>query len=305
MMMMMCIRRILWGWLVLGLCSGELSAQTTVDTLENALRDVKRVREQSEKATQEAFLTRLTGAATSGQAARALMKEVGMDLPDPEFPPDLPRTDTTLEQRREHQQKVAEAEARVGHIDRCLQAHFQLMRFGYQFATMQAGAVGNPEWESWIKSTASNYGTIRAFDLAGQEIGSSKVIRYFQVKELAGKPEAGWSLRQIPQLYREFILTPLREDKNPQLGQAWDQYIAMRSQEMRDADRWRDEEEPWLQFQKQADLFRIAPSDIKLTEIVNLIRRNPQHPRFEQMHGQATELLKVLRERRTTTAGGG
>ena len=107
----------------------------------------------------------------------------------------------------------------------------------------------------------------------------------------------GWSVRDLPKLYRTNVLDPLRTSPTAATLAAWDAYIAMANADERDTDKWNQVVYPPLQFDRACDDYAIAPNTEKLEELVNLIKANPTCPSADDWISRVGKLLDDYRVR--------
>jgi hypothetical protein len=109
------------------------------------------------------------------------------------------------------------------------------------------------------------------------------------------KDPGGWSVKDLPKLYRTNVLEPLRASPTTATLAAWDAYIAMANADEKDNDQWNQVDYPPLQFDRACDDYAIAPDTEKLEGLVNLIKANPTNPHADEWITRVHQLLTDYR----------
>jgi hypothetical protein len=99
-------------------------------------------------------------------------------------------------------------------------------------------------------------------------------------------------VRDIPKLFKENILDPLRATPSQATLDAWDVYIAMENADEPDNDKWTSTEFPPLQFERSCDDFAVTPGTDKLENLVQIIHANPTHPQADDWIKRTKQLLE-------------
>ena len=132
-------------------------------------------------------------------------------------------------------------------------------------------------------------------DVKNKSLHDSLITKFNNFSGFNGKDQGGWSVKQIPALYRASVLEPLRVKPNAETLAAWDSVIAMASIDESDNDHWNNEVAPGLQFDRASDAYAIAPSTEGLLMLVNYIKQYPAHPRIEDWITRVQGFVKTYR----------
>jgi hypothetical protein len=110
-----------------------------------------------------------------------------------------------------------------------------------------------------------------------------------------GKDPGGWSVKDLPKLYRANVLEPLRASPTPATLAAWDAYIAMANTDEPDNDKWNQVDYPPLEFDRACDDYAVTPSTEKLEGLVNLIKANPTNPQADDWISRVHKMMDDYR----------
>jgi hypothetical protein len=124
----------------------------------------------------------------------------------------------------------------------------------------------------------------------------SAISKFLNFRSWADKDQGGWAVRDVPALYRTFVLDPLRAKPSQETLAAWDIYIAMKNADQPDDDKWNSIDYPPLAFDRACDDYAITPNMDKLNAAVEILRSNPTHPKLEDMVAHAHQLVDDYRK---------
>jgi hypothetical protein len=134
----------------------------------------------------------------------------------------------------------------------------------------------------------------------------SVIGAYLNFDDWGDKEQGKWSVSDLPKFFRSQVLEPLRTPPTAATLPVWDTYIAMKSIDEPDQDKWTGVEYPALLFEKDSDDFASAPSTEKLQTLVELIKANAKHPKVDDWIAQVHDMMKSYRSQigATAVAGG-
>jgi hypothetical protein len=262
-------------FLVAGLAFFAMSrvmAQTSLDVIIQDLKEVKQQHDQAASQAMTTFLTTLDTASQSGSEALDLYKRAGGNLPD-----------LTPVRKHYEYETVSEKEAREA-IDAqnyaaaaiVVQVHCGLMRYAALLSLKPAPPGTQDQWLVWLKTIAQVYpqlsGSRALKDVAMRD---SVISNYLNFHGWGGSDQGGWAVHDIPRLYRDLVLEPLRHPPGPGTLDAWDTYTNMLQGDEPDHDRWTNSDEPPIDFDRGSDDFAIEPTLDKLAALDAIIKANP------------------------------
>ena len=125
----------------------------------------------------------------------------------------------------------------------------------------------------------------------------SIISKFLAFNLWADKEQGGWSVREIPKLYRANVLEPLRATPTADTLAAWDVFIAMANADEPDNDKWNQVVYPPLLFDRSCDDYAVTPSTDKLETLVNLIKANPTYPKVDDWITHVHQLMDDYRAR--------
>jgi len=125
----------------------------------------------------------------------------------------------------------------------------------------------------------------------------SVITSYFNFFSWGDKEQAGWTVNDLPKLYRTEVLDPLRATPTAETLTAWDTYISLRNSSEPDAKKWNVVIYPGLMFDRGTDDYAVDPSMEKLQVLVELIKANPACPTVKDMISKTHDLVKDYRKR--------
>jgi hypothetical protein len=133
-------------------------------------------------------------------------------------------------------------------------------------------------------------------------MSGSPISTYLGFLAWADSKEGKWTVADLPKLYKEQVLDPLRVSPSAATLAAWDSYIAMMNADQPDADKWAQLDYPGFEFERDSDDFAIKPSADKLETMVNLIKANPKHPNFADWSTRVHDMIKSFRDQQQQQA---
>jgi len=128
-------------------------------------------------------------------------------------------------------------------------------------------------------------------DLKGKAMHDSVISKFLAFQNWGNSEQGGWSLRDLPKLYRTNVLDPLRTKPTAATLVAWDAYIGMANADEKDDDKWNQVTYPPLQFDRACDDYAISPNMEKLESLVNLIKANPTYPQVDDWISRVHQLI--------------
>lgn len=126
-------------------------------------------------------------------------------------------------------------------------------------------------------------------------MNDSIISKYLGFQSWDSKEQGQWAVKDIPKLYRDDVLDPLRATPTADTLAAWDTYIALRQADVHDQDKWAKNEYPALQFERDSDDFAILPSTEKLEILVNIIKANPTHSKADDWLSRVKTMMEGYR----------
>jgi hypothetical protein len=316
-----------WVWFagLAFLCPGGfVRAQTSLDALEEALKEAKQQHQDVTSQVSTNFFTQVGAAMASSDAAVALYQQAGGPLPDP-----VPVvTEHENETETEREERKAFDQANIARLGEALQLHCGLMHFAALFVVQPDQKGLQDDWVAWLKSAAAIYPQLRVAaapvdpnpvephkrkrdrddkpaltrpppfnpsDLKGKAMRDSIIGKFLAFPNWADKEQGGWSVQDLPRLYRANVLEPLRASPTAATLTAWDAYIALANADEPDDVRWNQVDYPPLQFDRACDDYSVTPSTEKLEGLVDLIKANPTAPQADEWITRVHALLDSYR----------
>jgi hypothetical protein len=221
-----------------------------------------------------------------------LYQKVGGSLPDPTEVKTLYEHETPTEKAA----RLAQDQANLSTFGGVIQLQCGLMRIAVEEVTKPSPPGVQSEWVAWLKQAAAVYPQLTGNEaVKSMQLHDSPIAAFFNFHGWAGKDQAHWSVRGIPQYFHDSVLEPMRHPPTPEVLPVWDAYIAMMSADEPDQDKWTNVELPDLQFQRAGDDFTSAPDSEKLEAMVGLIKAHPNHPKLEQWITQMRTMIESYR----------
>ena len=306
-------------------------AQSSLDMLQRDLDQMKQEHQEASSKNFDYFLRSLETAQSDPQSAEKLYYQAG-GAPPPK---------AAVMTKYEHETPTEEAARRnldqavTANFDGALQLHCALMRFAALFVAKPDTSGLQDGWIAWLKSVGPSYPQVggivvdprisaenkgdgdghsrRPHVPPGAKVDASGGIKALAVRDSpigsylgfhgwGDKAQGGWRLADLPGLYRQEILEPLRKSPSAATLAAWDVYIAMMNADQPDEDRWADIDYPAFQFDKGCDDFAGAPNTDKLEALMGIIKAHPEHPRVDEWFGRVHDLLQAYRAQRAAAS---
>ncbi len=324
------MRRRVLGWIAWGAFlfhGGFAVAQSSLDVLEQELNDAKQQHQQAADQVLSTFFTEVDKAMASPDAAVALYQQAGGALPERNRAPVV--TEHAQETSTEKAARLALDQANLARLGPVLQLHCGLMHYAALLVVKPDQKGLQNDWVAWLKAAAKVYpqlaeqsddsnqkpehkrkkdmgdaahgGTppppLSSAEMKGKNLRESIISRFLAFKGWNDKEQGGWSVQELPRLYRANVLDPLRTSPTEATLAAWDVYIAMKNADEKDNERWNQVVYPGFQFDRGSDDFAVAPSTEKLEGLVNLIKANPTHPQVEDWIARVRQMMQDYRAR--------
>lgn len=322
------MKRIGSGWvavaLFLALAGHAALAQSSIDALEQELKEVQQQQQDTSAQNLAAFFQQVDAAMASPDAAVTLYQAAGGTLPDP-----TPvTTQHESESASEKEARLAQDQANATAVGAVLQVHCGLLHYAALFITSPQQKGLQDDFNAWLQRVAPGYpqlnmpappaaapdasgggdepgrhhhrfdGPHSSFnlgDLKGRAMRDSMIAKYLGFKAWGDKEQGGWAVKDLPRLYRADILEPLRTTPNPATLTAWDTYIAMAQSDQPDTDHWTSIDAPPLQFDRACDDYAISPDVDKLEVLLQIIHANLTHPQAPDWIAREKQLLDDYR----------
>jgi hypothetical protein len=315
---------ILGGFLFSGIHS---RAQNSLDILEQDLNQVKQEHQEAASQAATGFLSQLDTASGSAESALNLYEAAGGALPEPISV----NTRNDYETPDEKAIRLAQDQANLSNLGTVLQLHCGLMRFAGLFIIHPEQKNLHEDWIAWLKMAAQLYAIPKTDEAQDAKGGASRgekqkkgggrpappgnipdyrevmmknsiISAYLGFHGWGEKEQGQWKVGSLPQLYRTDILDPLRTALSTDTLAAWDVYIAMKSADESDPDKWNEVELPALQFERASDDFAMMRSTEKLAALVGILKANPTHPQLEDWIARVHQMIKDYRDQKAGKA---
>jgi len=313
------------AWIAAGvfvLQVGVVSAQSTLDALQQDLDEAKQHHEEVTAETLSNFFSQLDPAMASPDAAIALYQQAGGALPDPS--PVVKANGDEDETATEKEQRLAFDQANVTRLATALQLQCGLMHYAALFVVKPKQAGLHDDWVAWLKTAAQTYPKINAptsdrnpppdkkkndktddgtpvaetrpppfnpVDEENKALTDTLISKFLAFGAWGDKEQGGWSVHGLPGLYRANVLEPLRTKPTEATLAAWDTYIAMANADEPDNDKWNEVVYPPLQFDRACDDYLVTPSTEKLEVLVDLIKARPTNPHADDWIARVSALM--------------
>lgn len=270
-------------------------AQTPIQVLE---QDLKQAQEQHDAASSQqmvAFISALDTASQSPDAALALYQQAGGEAPDaaPISKHYVYETPTEKAAREARDQQNLTIFGSVAQI------HCGLMKNAALLVSRPNAKDVQDQWIAWLKNTAAVYPQLGGkHPLKNVGMKESLIGKFLGFHGWGASDQGAWSVQDIPSLYRQQVLEPLRNPPVPAALDAWNIYMAMIQADDADPDHFTQVTLPALTFDRTADDFAIRPTMDKLQVIDQIIKSNPTSDRLGNWITRAKQMIAVL-------AGGG
>lgn len=268
------------------------AAQSSIDEVERDLNQFKTQHDQASSQVLTNFFSQLDAASQSGGVALDLYKRAGGDMPDL-APVHKHYEYETPTEKAAREAQDAQAYASVAVV---VQIHCGLMRNAAALALQPKSQEVHDKWVAWLKTMAQVYP-----QLAGERalkrvsMRDSKISDYLNFHGWGNSEEGGWSIHDMPRLYKELVLQPLRNPPGPGTLDAWDTYEAMVQADDPDHDHYVNVTEPPLDFDRAADDFAIDPTMEKLTTLDQIIKGNQASDHLDEWVARTRQMIAVYR----------
>ena len=320
---------------------GWATAQSSVDALEAELKETQQQHDDATTQFMSGFFAQIDPAMASPDAALALFEQAGGLPPDPA--PVVTEHESETQTERETRQALDAAN--LARLEAVLQLQCGLLHFGALFVTRPDQAGLQDAFTAWLKSAAPLYAQTGVpitpgedsdapqshpkkdrdhgdgddsgrpqlkhalpydpADIKGKFLRDTMITKLLAFNGWGDKDQGLWSVRTIPQLYRQFVLEPLRASPSAATLAAWDDVIAMANADEKDTTRWNQIVYPPLQFGRACDDYTIAPSTEKIEGLIALIKVNQLHPQAGEWLQHVHDLLENYRSRHGGPKGAG
>lgn len=309
-------------------------AQSSLEMLQKDLDQIRQEHQDATTKNLQYFFTSLQTAEGAPEAADKLYVAAGGK------PPGMAKVITEHEHETpsEESARTAVDKASLSAFDGAIQLQCGLMRFGALFITQPKLANLPEEWVAWLKDAGQMYPQVAAMvadprlaappdadvnprdghgkkgrpeippgvdvsaAIRNMPLHDSPISSFLGFHGWEGKDQGNWRVADIPRLYRENVLDPLRKTPTAATLAAWDIYIAMMNADQPNADQWNDIDYPALQFEKECDDFAGTPNTEKLEALVNFIKAHPDHPKFDDWIDRVHDMIKGYHDQRTAAA---
>jgi hypothetical protein len=295
--------------------AGVALAQSSLDALEEELKEVQLQHDDATTQNLTNFFNQVDQAMVSNDAAVALWQQAGGAMP----PPTPVTTVHETESASERDARLAQDKANADQLGGILQLHCGLLHYAALFVTKPNRKGLQQDFNGWLQRAAQVYpqltsaappagdaggprrrrdaggSSFRLGDIKSATMKGSVISGYLGFKSWGDKEAGGWSVNNLPTLYKTDILDPARATPTADTLADWDIYIAMEQAEEPDADKWTSTDLPPLQFERACDDYAIRPSAEKLETLVQIIHANPTHPKADEWLQRAKDLLATLR----------
>jgi hypothetical protein len=318
------MRRFALGCLIAGagfFCGNILWAQSTLEALQQELNEAKQAHQDVTAQSLANFFAQIDPAMASPDAAVALYQQAGGALPDPS--PVI--TQNEDETATEKTARLAYDQANISRMGVVLQLQCGLMHYAALFVVKPAQTGLQDQWVDWLKTAAQTYPQTAVpqapgdpvpdphkkkgkdndpkphlfdpTDLKGKAMKDTLISKFLAFNAWADKDPGGWSVHDLPRLYRTNVLEPLRATPTTATLAAWDAYIAMANTDENDNNQWNQVDFPPLQFDRASDDYLVTPNTEKLEGLVNLIKANPTNPHADDWIARVSQFMGDYRSR--------
>jgi len=290
-------RFVVMGVVALG-ALGRAEAQTSIDVLLSDLQEAKAAHDASASQMMTTFLSTLENGAQSPTFALDLYQKAGGNLPDA-----APvKSHYVYETPTEKAQREAIDANNFASVAVVIQVHCGLMRNAGLLAMTPNAPGVQEQWMDWLKSTAAIYPQLQGRRaLKEVEMRDSVVSNYLGFSGWGDSDQGKWSVSDLPQLYHDLVLTPMRHPPTQATIDAWNTYIAMKQADEPDKEKWAQQEEPALDFDRDEDDYDLLPSMDKLAALDAIIKANPTSDHLEDWIKRMQALIDSYRRGGTPT----
>jgi len=270
------------------LAATRLLAQNSIQTLEDDLNQAKAQHDQASSALLTSFLSTLDSAALSGSLALDLYQKAGGALPD------LSPVQKHYEYETPTEKAAREAldAQNMSTVAVVVQVHCGLMKNAARIMLQPKEQDVHDQWIAWLKTTAALYPQLTG-KRALKEVAmrDSLISNYLGFHGWGNSEEGSWSVQDLPRLYHDLVLQPLRNPPGPGTLDAWDTYTAMLRADDPDPNHWSQVTEPPLDFDRTADDFAIEPTLDKLQQLDQIIKANPGSDHLDEWIDRTRKMI--------------
>jgi hypothetical protein len=263
--------------------------------LDKDLDQIKQAHEEASSENLTNILDTLDKASASAPDALALYQQAGGAMPDP----------APINTRYEHEtpdeksQRLAVDRANLGQLQGIVQLHCSMLHLAILFVAKPDVPTLHDDWLAWLKSAAQTYPQVNgATYVRDLKMRDSVIGHFIGFHGWKDKEQGDWSVKEVPKMYREQVLEPLRATPSQATLDAWDVYIAMKNADQADRDHWDQVEYPAFEFDRGCDDFAITPGTEKLQTLVALIKANPNHPQLDDWISRVHDMLQAYKKQR-------
>jgi hypothetical protein len=330
------MKRLFVGGGILLLLTLWAGAQTSLDAIQDDLRAAKLQHDSADSQTVTAFFNALNSASASPTAALALYQQAGGALPN--AAPVQSRYD--YETPTEKEQREARDAQNIQAQGALIQVHCGLMRNAARLVLTPNAPGVHDDWISWLQAVAPSYPQLvppaappaapssdqsseyhhhhHADDQGGNAnpppaapaapkatlkdvaVRDSVISSYLGFHGWGDAEQGKWAVHDLPKLYNDLVLQPLRQPVTPAVINAWNVYIAMRQTDESDQGKWSQDEEPQLEFDRDSDDFALQPTMEKLTALDEIIKANPASSHLDDWISRMQGMIDIYRGGGTT-----
>jgi hypothetical protein len=306
-------------------------AQSTIDALDQELKEVQQQHEDATAQTLSGFFSQVDPAMASPDAAVTLWQQAGGGMPAPTPVTTEYETESASEREAREEKDKANNET----LGTLLQVHCGLLHYGAIFLIDPSRKGLQDDFNGWLQKAAQAYpqlsaaaapppppapasqtgdggkhhrhtldtgstGTttvppVKLGDVVSLKLHDSLITKFLNFNIWKDKDQGNWSVKMIPQLFKNNILDPSRATPVVATLANWDIYIAMQQADEPDTDKWASNDYPPLQFERAYDDFSITPGVEKLEILVQIIHANPTHPNADDWLKRTKVLLDAYR----------
>jgi hypothetical protein len=272
--------------------------QSSLDMLDKDLDQIKQEHEEASSQNLATILDTLDKASASAADALALYEQAGGAMPDP----------TPVSTRYEHEtpdeksKRLAADQANLAQLQGIVLLHCGMLHLAILFVARPDLPTLHDDWLTWLKGAAQMYPQVNgATYVRDLKMSDSVIGNYVGFHGWKDKEQGDWSVKDVPKMYREQVLEPLRAAPSEATLDAWDVYIAMKNADQPDRDRWDQVDYPAFEFDRGCDDFAITPGTEKLQTLVALIKANPSHPQLDDWISRVHGMLQAYKKQRGET----
>ncbi len=283
------MKRLIWGLGATLLAGTQALAQSTsIQVLEQDLQQAKTQHDAASSQQMVDFVNALDAASQNPNTALDLYQKAGGELPDP-----TPiNKHYAYETPSEKAQREALDQQNLTTFATVAQVHCGLMKNAALLASKPLDPKVNADWIEWLKNAATLYPQLAGrLPLKNATMKDSVIARYFGFHGWGASEQGTWSIQQLPALYRQFVLDPLRNPPGPGTLDAWNTYITMVRADDPDPNHFAQTTEPALDFDRAADDFAIRPTMDKLQLVDQIIKANPMNDHMDNWITRAQQMI--------------